>query len=183
MKRAGSSHGSRIVLVVAFLALAGMAWGAAARRQTPAKQDVAVSKSVTHTAAVPSAAKRAVKKTGAPMVTAPAPIAGEAGMRIFRDPETGQNGPPTSEALRQLAEAESHRAPVDVANLPQVKSAIPGGGFELNSSSIEEAVVMTIDKNGKRTIVCGKDPEAVHKAHAAQLQSQKTAPAPAREDR
>ena len=83
-------------------------------------------------------------------------------MRIFRDPETGEIGPPTAENIEMIARTEPE---VDATNLPVV--ALPGGGYELLiDGKIEDAVVMTIGPDGRRTVSCVDDPASVHKAAA-----------------
>jgi hypothetical protein len=170
-----------LLLAGASVAIAGIAWGAAAGSRPASRSSVAadVSKTVPSVAAVP--APSPVKKTNlaAPSVSgvsasrrdaaAPAsgiatkaPAAGAAGMRIFRDPETGEIGPPTAENIEMIARTEPD---VDVTNLPVV--ALPGGGYELLiDGKIEDAMVMTIDAEGHRTLSCGHDPKSVHD-HAA----------------
>jgi hypothetical protein len=144
---------SRTLLVASMLLVAGVAAAAATRPATsPARK--AHARTNTH--------------RSTPLVTKAVP--GAAGMRIFRDPETGEIGPPTAENTASLV-AEK---PVDVTTLPVV--ALPGGGYELLiDGKIEDAVVVKKAANGKLVWMCTQDP------HTA---NQKPAPAaPKREDR
>jgi hypothetical protein len=102
---------------------------------------------------------------------APTPVAGEAGMRIFKDPETGEIGPPTAENAAILA--RDAQPEVDVRNLPQIP--LPNGGYELLiDGKIEDAMIMQIDAKGNRVVRCVNDPKAALK---------QVPQAPAREDR
>jgi hypothetical protein len=154
------------------LFLAGMAWGATARTRSNAPRAArthAVKKSATRHVAT------ATKRAAASNRVAPIP-SGAAGMRIFRDPETGEVGPPTAENVRQLAFESQSRPVVDLSNLPQ-KNLGDGRGWMIDTHEAEESIVMTIDKNGNRVIKCvsskDADPKKVAKGPAV----------PVREDR
>jgi hypothetical protein len=96
-------------------------------------------------------------------------------MRIFRDPETGEVGPPTAENARALALESQGKPAVDVSRLRQIP--LPNGGWMIETGDVEDALVMQIDKNGNRVMRCVSDPRAAHR-HAA-----KGPVAPVREDR
>ena len=164
------------LLAGTLLVLAGIAWSAPARSRSSAprvardaaRKPVARASSTRVAATAPQARKATAR-------VAPA-SAGEAGMRIFRDPETGEIGPPTAENARAIAIEAQGKPAVDVANLPQVRLA-DGRGWMLDTSMLEDALVMQIDKNGNRVLKCVTDQQATHK-HAA-----KGPVAPVREDR
>ena len=95
-------------------------------------------------------------------------------MRIFKDPETGEIGPPTAENAAAIA--RESEPPMDVTNIPQVQ--LPNGGWELLlDGRIEDAVIMKIDSKGNRVMSCTNDPKTAHKKAAV------AAPSPQREDR
>ena len=98
MKRLAPDLRGISFLIVLLLILASVAWSAPARTRTvakrPARAAAAVRKPVAQAPAKPVAAVAAKPRTAAP---------GEAGMRIFRDAETGEVGPPTPENVRELA--------------------------------------------------------------------------------
>jgi len=103
---------------------------------------------------------RAAHHRSAPVAAVKSAPAGAAGMRIFRDPDTGEIGPPTAANVAQIAR---ENPPEEFTNLPQV--ALPGGGYELLiDGKIEDAVVVKKDKHGKLVWQCTQDPHAAHKA-------------------
>ncbi len=170
-----------LILAGALLVVASIAWGTASVPRSASRHAGAtVRKTAAHVtpagaarlaahARVPKSPSTAHKTTAAANT---APAAGEAGMRIFKDPETGQVGPPTAENAAILA----REAPVEIdrANLPVIKLA--QGGIEVLTGQIEDAVVVKIDSRGHRVFTCTTDPKAALKTPAA------PAPAP-REDR
>ena len=96
---------------------------------------------------------------------------GAASMRIFRDPETGEVGPPTAENARLLAR-ENQQVEVDRTSLPQINLG-EGRGYMIATDQIQDALIVKLDRNGKRVVTCTQDPKAALKAPAT----------PAREDR
>ena len=176
MKRAVPRHRWPLILAAALLVLSGIAWGAT-RSHAPT---TAAAKPVATVPTPQPAAPTMATVTSTPAATpaavqAPTARAGEAGMRIFRDPETGEASPPTAELIRQMQTESRGDLEVDVARLPETK--LPdGGGYMINTSGIQDAVVLQIDKNGKRVMRC------VTNEKAANRQTPDAA-APAREDR
>ena len=170
MQRAVPRRRGLILLVGTLLVLAGTAWSATPR--THSKAPHATPKARSHAAVAVAKAPKSVTRhtTPAAKTVQSNPLAGTAGMRIFKDPQNGETGPPT---LENAAIINSESAdPIDVRNIPQVR--LPNGGWELLiDGRIEDAAVMQIDANGNRVMRCVNDPKAA-------LQQ---APAPQREDR
>lgn len=168
MKRA---HPTRLLLVTtAMLALASVAWGAASTSKQAPRTTVAAktSKPRAHATKKPSAFHLA--STSAVSSTA-------AGMRIFKDPETGEVGPPTQENIRQLALEQQGQPAVDLSHRQQINLGA-GRGWVVDVHDVEDALVMQIDKNGNRVLKCVNSKDANAKQTAAK------APAtPVREDR
>jgi hypothetical protein len=176
MKRAAPHHGI-FLLAGTLLVLASIAWAAPARPRSSAPRAASTAKKSVARAQV---ARRHVAATASksPVATkrvAPAP-AGQAGMRIFRDPETGEIGPPTAENARAISLESLGRPSVDVSQLKQTQLS-DGRGWMIETSGIEDALVMQIDKNGNRVMKCVTDQKAAHQ-HVT-----KGPVAPVREDR
>ena len=165
MKRAVSRSSRLITLIVLVLfACASLGWAATSRTQTAKSAGTATAKTAKRTQA---------RKAQA---TTSAPVAASNGMRIFRDPETGEVGPPTPEALRQIALESQGRPTVDLANRPQTNLG-EGRGWMLDTHDAEESLVMTIDKNGNRVMTC------VSTKNGKPVKPAKGPVAPVREDR
>lgn len=172
MKRKTQDLRGRLLLAGALLAVAGIAWGAGLRPHTSANPSpvataapernavTLISTAVTPTpyqqvATEVASASAQNSVTASRVVAAPSTVAGEAGMRIFRDPETGEIGPPTAEALAASAES----VPVDVTNLKQV--TLPDGSVMIDlQGHFQESMIMQIDASGKRSTKCVTDPKA-----------------------
>jgi hypothetical protein len=185
MKRTLVRRRGLFLFAGALLALAGIAWGAGFGTHAVAPHAAAAinvagvrhlnSPSVSSPSATSPAAVSVAAPSMAPASTSiqSSPVAGEAGMRIFKDPETGEVGPPTAENAAILA-SES-QTPVDVSSIPEVR--LPNGGWKLMlQGRVEDAVIMKIDAKGNRVMTCVTDPKAALKAPAS-------APAQQREDR
>ena len=180
MKHSLARRRGSIVLAATILVLAGIAWGAATRPHTGARRaDPIAASPTTQPAAAAAVAQQlahvpSTHVSSTTAVTPSAPMAGEAGMRIFRDPETGEIGPPTEENAAIIAHDSD--VPFDNTKLPTVN--LPGGGVELLiDGKIEDAVVMKIDAQGHRVVTCVTDEKAAHKHAPAKT------PAATREDR
>jgi hypothetical protein len=182
------SHRRTLVLLVTPVALAGIAWGAVLQpvgqaRTTHAPASVAPATvapaPVAAVAQTPAAPAAPVTRTEAATTNAATPtVAGEAGMRIFRDPVTGEIGPPPADAGAQM---ESAVVPIDDAGLLQVR--LPDGSYMVDlQGRFQESMVMQIDANGNRVVRCVDDPKK-----AFQQKPMLVAPvapqAPVREDR
>ena len=152
MKRAGPRLGF-LLLTTAVLTMAGLAWGAAAG---PHRTTASVRHATRHTSKAHHA-----QTAGNPRI-APA-----AAMRIFKDPESNQIGPPTAQSAAQLSRELPPQ--VDVSTLPQVKLA--NGGYELLiDGKVEDAVVMKLDAKGHRVISCVTNQKAALQAPAPPAQ-------------
>jgi hypothetical protein len=181
MKRALAHRFAVLLLAGTLLVLAGVAWGAAARPLSVAKKAVPAA-----SAARVRTAKRATqpvavarsKRAAKAATHKSAPAVQAQGMRVFRDPETGEIGPPTSENTAAIVrEAEP---PVDVTNIPQVQ--LKNGGWELlTEDKLQDAMIVQIDKNGHRVVRCVTDPQAALKQ--APVAAPQPVPATTREDR
>lgn len=197
MKRKRKDHRALFLFAGAFCAVVGIAWGAvnhpsarpmptpvqASRVEASASPVAAMPVSPAH---VPVAAPLAdahldanghVDMGAFPIVDPNRKVivvnSGEMGMRIFRDPESGQIGvPPTPEALAAVAESDQNE---DMNGLQQV--TLPDGSVMVDlKGRFQESMVMQIDANGHRVESCVRDPkQALSKAPVAA--------APQREDR
>ena len=115
-------------------------------------------------------APAAAKKSTAAKAAAPA-AAGQQGMRIFKDPETGQIGPPTDRTV--VPEDVASRQ--DVVGLQQV--TLPDGSVMIDlQGRFQESMVIQLDAHGHKVMRCVHDPKAAFKQTPV-------ATAPQREDR
>jgi hypothetical protein len=91
-------------------------------------------------------------------------------MRIYRDPQTGEIGPPTSDMVIAVEPGSSE----DASNLQQVIR--PDGSAMINlQGRFQESMVIQLDANGKRVVRCVTDPKAALQQPPSQ--------APQREDK
>jgi hypothetical protein len=181
MKRAVPHRRGSFLFAGAMLVLAGIAWGAAVRTHA-AVPHVAATASHARVAYVAPAAINAASvmasHVASPaanprLASAPASGLGEAGMRIFKDPETGEIGPPTAENAAVIASDQEPQ--LDVATLRQIP--LPHGGFKLDlQGRVEDAMVVQLDPQGHKVFTCTKDPQAA-------LRQPVQAPTSMREDR
>jgi hypothetical protein len=88
----------------------------------------------------------------------------EAGMRVYRDPETGELTSTPSAADLEAAKDADLRA--ETLRDP-VQTVMPDGSvmMELNGHG-QEYFMMSVDKDGNRTTECVQDPKAAAKAPA-----------------
>lgn len=95
-------------------------------------------------------------------------VAHGAAMTVYKDPVTGEFGPPPAEVERALQDQKLlDSTSTSAQGLVQVLSPVPGGGFMVNlQGRFMSAAVATVDKNGKISIDCGQD-------HAADPKSSK----------
>jgi hypothetical protein len=170
-------HRTVLLLGAGLVALAGLAWGAGVR---------SYSKQATPTAApapVPATAPTSAPTTTAPLAAraieqspvadahtqqagASATSSTEAGMRIFKDPETGQIGMPTPEALAPLATTPEN------FQFKQVR--LPDGSYMVNlEGHNQETMVMHIDAKGNRSVSCVTDPSVKSILNPAPAQTPK----------
>src|SRR5438046_2318398 len=84
--------GGLLLVTVALVVIAGVAWSAVPKHARRAPRPAAARTTVRAAAAKGTSHAKATPK-----------MAGEAGMRIFKDPETGEIGPPTSENAALIA--------------------------------------------------------------------------------
>ena len=151
MSRATRSQRALLLLVGALVVMAGLIWGGGHRSRVDANAPAQ---------SRPSVAPLATAIPEAPVVTAPArsavarptTVAGAAGMRIFKDPETGEIGPPTagSSALEMDANSE------DMTGLKQ--EVLPDGSVMVDlQGRFQESMVMRIDANGHSFMTCTRD--------------------------
>lgn len=145
-----------LLLVGALVAIAGIVWGAgllphASGKASAAPVVVATPSSAAQTPVAPKVAAPAqVAQAG------PTTVAGSAGMRIFRDPETGENGMPTESASALEGDSNSE----DMTGLVQV--TLPDGSVMIDlQGRFEESMVVQIDANGQRVQTCTRDPKKV----------------------
>ena len=156
--------------------IAAWAWacpGKDAAISTSAACATKSAKATTNHRAVAKQSAKPVKQSSKKLAakTAAKTAAGAASMRIFRDPETGEVGPPTAENLR-LMNRDNPVVEVDRTTLPQINLG-DGRGYMIATDQIQDAVVVKLDRNGRRVFTCTQDPQAALKAPAT----------PAREDR
>ena len=87
----------------------------------------------------------------APQATAPT-VAGAAGMKIFKDPDTGEIGPPEAASVAVDNDGTSQ----DMTGLSQV--TLPDGSVMVDlQGRFQEAMVMQITPDGKRVVTCTQD--------------------------
>ena len=175
------SHRRTLVLLVMPLALAGIAWGAVSRPAGQARP--AAHASVAPAAVAPAPVAVVTPAEAAPAAHTPSPspnagnttVAGQAGMRIFRDPVTGEIGPPPADAGAHME--ESAVIPTDDAGLRQVR--LPDGSYMVDlQGRYQESMVIQIDANGNRVVRCVDDPKK-----ALQQKPTPVSQEPVREDR
>ena len=136
---------------------------------TPAKK---ASKSTVANKSTKQSKKLASKPAAPAKTQAVVAASSGASMRIFRDPETGEVGPPTAENVRLMAR-EQPADVVDRTTLQQIQLG-DGKGYMILTDQIQDALVVKLDRNGRRVMSCTDNPKAFHKAPA---------PAPQREER
>ena len=182
MKRMAHDHRVLLLLAGALVTLAGIAWGGAHRPRAtavastengnvvaawPAPTVLTVPATIPATAPVTPTAIAVSETHGTPAPTGAAPVVAEAGMRIYRDPETGDIGMPGPEHMVTDANANQ-----DVSDLKQVR--LPDGSVMIDlQGRFQETMIMTIDAKGQRAVRCATDPKA------ADLKAPAAAPAPA----
>ena len=84
--------------------------------------------------------------------------AGEAGMRIYRDPETGEIGPPNPQFVPPAESSLSQ----DATGLKAV--TLPDGSVMVDlQGRFQEAMIIQLDANGHPVKNCVSDPEAALK--------------------
>ncbi|OGF11206.1 MAG: hypothetical protein A2W00_10135 [Candidatus Eisenbacteria bacterium RBG_16_71_46] len=184
MKRFATQHRSRLLLAGALVAVAGIAW-AGLRPQAPEAGSSATGTTPAVALVAPEAAAPAVTPApantpksrparqvaaAAPAAVAPAPVAGEAGMRIFLDPETGAIGPPPVGSLSPAPEGAIEEPS---ANLRE--QMLPDGSVMIDlQGQFQEYTIIQLDANGRRIVRCATDPAAAMRPAPA--------PAPQREE-
>jgi len=135
----------------AIAAIAGIV-GSAGNAPTAAKQ------TTTASAATPFAAVRVVSAPAASPSTAttvaPATVAGEVGMKIYKDAE-GEIGPPDAGDAVQANDGADGTSQ-DMAGLQKV--TLPDGSIMVDlQGRFQEAMVMQITPDGKRVVTCTSD--------------------------
>lgn len=180
MKPIANDHRAMLLLIGALVAVAGIAWGAAARPHATPVRSIATAKPAARVAPSTPAIRQistslvaSSTTTDRAVVAAPATISkttvGAAGMRIFRDPQTGEIGPPTPETLSSGPIQQN-----DVAGLTPVRMANGGLKVDLQGRFMESMMVQ-LDANGKPVVGCvHDDPSAL-----ARVPAQAPLPAPA----
>jgi len=132
---------------------------------TPASAPVATVVSAPAPAPVAIAAPVASRATARPHVarkiTASAPAAEhrpmDAGMRIFKDPETGTMGGPSQEQLQALALEDAQNESTD--GLVQV--VMPDGSVMMNlQGRFQDYYMVKLDSKGRRQVICGPNQRA-----------------------
>jgi hypothetical protein len=144
----------------ALVAIAGIVWGAGMLPHAPGKAPAATTPVAAPIASLPaSAIPVAAPVVSAPhsAVPAPATVAGSAGMRIFKDPDSDTPGAPTAEA--SALEMDIHSE--DDAGLVQV--TLPDGSVMIDlQGRYQESMVVQIDAKGYRVVSCSHHPGKVH---------------------
>jgi hypothetical protein len=80
-------------------------------------------------------------------------VEGAAGMRIYRDPETGELGDPPAEAPAQVTLPPDDPLSTSSEGLVQTPSPVPGGGVMLHlQGRFRSPLIATQDAEGKITI-------------------------------
>jgi hypothetical protein len=104
----------------------------------------------------------AVHDSKAPVVATPAATPGQAGMRVYIDPETGQIGVPNP--LPQLPPEEKPGAEPVLH-----EEVLPDGSvmIDLKGTSVDYMVMQIDPKTGKRTTTCTDDPKKALQAPAS----------------
>jgi hypothetical protein len=145
MIRATHRHRALLLLVVALVAIAGIVRSAADRPRADVKLPAATASVVS--APLPAAAPARITHTE------PSTVAGAAGMRIFRDPETGGIAPPNA---AESAALENDSNSEDMTGLTQV--TLPDGSVMIDlQGRFQESMVMQIAPNGQHVVNCTRD--------------------------
>jgi hypothetical protein len=135
-----------LLLIGALATIAGIVWGAGHAR-VDAKMAITAG-----TAPVAAAPLAAISAPAASAVTAPTTVAGATGMRIFKDPETGEIGLPTAESSALETDANSE----DMTGLTTV--TLPDGSIMIDlQGRFQESMVMQITPSGERVVTCTRD--------------------------
>ncbi len=155
--------------VLGSLALgAGAAWACDATKSAKAtacapKAATTVTAS-TGKSAVPARAVNATRKAAPAAVKAGAAATArkaapaEAGMKAFRDPETGE-----IVSLPILSESGPDGLPLETT-VVLVEEALPGGGYTVDlKGTLQEYSVLHVDAKGRRHMSCSKDPRTALK--------------------
>jgi hypothetical protein len=186
MKRVVSDHRALFLIVGMLLAVAGVAWGAGSPAQArPARTAPKGKPSVTQVAATraPAHAKlasRAKVTTPKQVTVAPSQVAGAQGMRIFRDPQSGEIGPPDVKVLTPTrSDSRATHSSLKAVTLPDGSKMVDLQG------QFQESMVMKIDSKGHRTVECVTDvkPSDVLAPAKPAARTSSSVPATKREDK
>jgi hypothetical protein len=159
MKTAATRH-RPLLLILGAVVVAAVALNAQTRSGAPV------------TAAIEPAAPQTVAIAEAPAVATPVPQAaapaefapGEAGMRVYLDPEGGLTHVAPASEVQPLA-----ALPVRPERLPEV--TLPDGSVMVDlQGQFEEFTVMSIDANGQKVVTCVQHPGVVHRHAAAPVE-------------
>jgi cytoskeletal protein RodZ len=153
-----------LVLVGTLLSVAAVAWGTEARNPATPSATPAIQKSSKSTTTKVSSTKQTTKKKSAAAQTTKrttkSTVSAEAGMRIYRDPETGQIGPPTAEGI--AAASTDPSTSEEMTGLRQVM--LPDGSVMIDlQGRFQESMVVQLDSKGQRVMSCTRDPQALMK--------------------
>jgi hypothetical protein len=138
-----------LLVLGAIAAIAGFILSAehAPTAAKPAPATAAVAVVVTPAPAAPVAATPARDAQ-----VAPSTVAGAAGMRIYKDPDSDEIGPPTAGATALESDGTSE----DMTGLQTV--TLPDGSIMVDlQGRFQEAMVVQIDAHGKRVMTCTRD--------------------------
>lgn len=143
-------------LVGALVAIAGIVWGAGllphASGKTPAAPVAIAAPAPDAAVQTPVAAKTEARIQVAQ--AQPATVAGSAGMRIFKDPETGEMGLPTESASALETDSNSE----DMTGLTQV--TLRDGSVMIDlQGRFQESMVIRLDAKGNKVVDCTRHPE------------------------
>ena len=148
MSRATHRTRPLLLLVGVLVAIAGLVWGAADRPRADAKLPAATASVV----AAPGAAPLPVASPARIARTEPATVAGAAGMRIFKDPNSDMPGPPTEEASALEMDSNSE----DMTGLATV--TLPDGSLMIDlQGRFQESMVVQITPDGQRVTTCTRN--------------------------
>jgi hypothetical protein len=154
MRRLATHLGLPLLILGAFELLLTSAVPAPARRAKTART-AATTRHVHPTvkARHAAASRTAAKPVVAPIAVAPAPAAAAAGMRIYRDPETGMIGTPPADEAARLTDPTLEQAGEPTLTL------MPDGSLmlELNGTGQEFATI-TRGADGKPQFRCVQGP-------------------------
>lgn len=174
-------------LLAATLGLAGPSLACPTHEAAAKPAKHAVSSKVTPRKAIARRKESASRVASARPIVAPArptpakaaPVSGQSGMRIFRDPETGEIGPPTAAQAAEVARIDgAENLEFSSQGLEQVRHADGSVSMDLEGR-FQEYLVVRKDASGKIQKSCVQGAKGAKKL----IDAPAPAPAPVTKDR